>query len=328
MSVIVTQESVKLMMTSKDYVTRKETCEFTYKCTIKNSRQMTAGDTIITPTFSTHYSNFDDEWVLRVSPVWSTTTHDLSQVTINLILQSFNCDNFFQLHTDWKISVDGNEKTENNFTSDRFQDRRTSSQDKMCYVLKSTDWTYPLFRYMQTDELNICCTITIMAKKRDNIFNKMPKINVKPQLNEDLKKLLLHEESADVSIKVGHKSFRAIKGILGARNVFEEFLRYIYTDKSPNVDKMPMELLAVAEKYQVDRLKNICEEEICKTIDFDSVASILICSDTYRLKKLNKMCLKFMRQNLQAILSNEIFKIYKDKYPKLFYGVLEGLLLS
>ncbi|XP_044010257.1 speckle-type POZ protein-like A [Aphidius gifuensis] len=181
-------------------------------------------------------------------------------------------------------------------------------------------------------------------------------LNATPQLSLDWKKLLLSEKSADVTIHVGQKTFRVIKGILGARSpvfsamfdheqlkenekneviiedidegVFEEFLHYIYTGESPNIDKMPKELLAVADKYQVDCLKNICEEVICKTIIFDNVASIFVFSDRHNLEKLNKKCLEFMKKNLLTVMSNEEFQVQKKKYPELFVGVLEHLLLS
>ncbi|XP_044010263.1 chaoptin-like [Aphidius gifuensis] len=133
----------------------------------------------------------------------------------------------------------------------------------------------------------IRCRIT-MSKKQTNKTMVIPRNSATQQLSVDWKKLLLSEKSADVTIRVGQKSFRAIKGILGARSpvfaamfnheefkenekdevviedidedIFEEFLHYIYTGESPNIDKMPMELLAVAEKYQVNCLKNICED--------------------------------------------------------------------
>ncbi|XP_044010132.1 speckle-type POZ protein-like [Aphidius gifuensis] len=91
-------------------------------------------------------------------------------------------------------------------------------------------------------------------------------------------------------------------------DVFEEFLHFIYTGESPNVDKMPMELLAVADKYQLDCLKNICEKVIRESINVDNIASILVCSDRYNLKKLYKKCLEFMKRNLRSIVKLETFE--------------------
>ncbi|XP_044010300.1 BTB/POZ and MATH domain-containing protein 4-like [Aphidius gifuensis] len=91
---------------------------------------------------------------------------------------------------------------------------------------------------------------------------------------------------------------------------------------------MPMELLAAADKYQVDCLKNICEETICKSIDLDNVANLLVRSDRYTLKKLNQKCFEFMKKNLRDVMANKTFQSYKKKYPEIFVGALEELLLS
>ncbi|XP_044010256.1 speckle-type POZ protein-like B [Aphidius gifuensis] len=155
-------------------------------------------------------------------------------------------------------------------------------------------------------------------------------LNATQQLSEDWKNLLLSEQSADVTIRVGQKPFRAIKGILGARSpVFAAMFDHekLKESETPNIDKMPRELLAVAEKYQVESLKNICEEVICKTIVLDNVASILVFSDRYNLEKLNQKCLEFMKRNLRAVMSNKTFQVQKKKYPEIFVGVLEHLLL-
>ncbi|XP_044010296.1 speckle-type POZ protein-like B [Aphidius gifuensis] len=194
-----------------------------------------------------------------------------------------------------------------------------------------------------------------MPKKLENNSNVISSFDAQQQLNVDMKKLLLSEKSADVTIHVGQKSFRAIKAILAVRSpvfaamfdheqfkenqknevviddidedVFEELLHCIYTGELSKVNNMPMELLAAAEKYQVDCLKKLCEEIICETINVDNVASILVCSDRYNLEKLNNKCLKFMKENLAAIMSNEKFQVAKKEYPEIFVGVLGELLL-
>ncbi|XP_044019429.1 speckle-type POZ protein-like A [Aphidius gifuensis] len=134
-----------------------------------------------------------------------------------------------------------------------------------------------------------------MSKKpTNNNSDVISTFDATQQLSADLKKLLSNEQLSDVTIQVGQKSFPAIKGILAVRSpvfsalfnheqlkenkknevviedidedVFEEFLHFMYTGESPNVNKMPIELLAVAEKYQVDCLKNVCEKIISGTI--------------------------------------------------------------
>ncbi|XP_044010314.1 speckle-type POZ protein-like [Aphidius gifuensis] len=271
-------------------------------------------------------------------------------ICANLNIQSFKTS---QLQTKLRISMNDLKEiiTEYNFSRIPAITQWVSYRTNLsCQLLSNPS------QYLPNDELKICCTISMSTKPTNIYFDIISTVNKTPKLSVDWKKLLLSEKSADVTIKVGQKSFRAIKGILAVRSpvfaamfdheqfeenkknevviddidedVFEEFLHYIYTDESPNVDKMTMELLAVADKYQVDCLKNICEEIICKTINVNNAANILVFSDKYNLEKLDKKCLEFIKKNLQAVLSNKRFQVYQKKYPEIFVGVLQKLLSS
>ncbi|XP_044010306.1 speckle-type POZ protein-like [Aphidius gifuensis] len=324
-----------------------KTYVFTYEWTIQNFKRLW-NKTIESPSFSSHNADFADEWILKYYPSGDVQFDNRTYMSVDLQLKSFN--NTSQLQTKCTISIG----RENKITM-KYNFRTLSEKITWDKYISSSDIFDSRNGYVQNNELKIRCTIT-MSKKRTNNSNVIPSFDAKQQLCVDLEKLLLSEKSADVTIQVGQKSFRAIKGILAVRSpvfaamfdheqfkeneknevviedidedVFEEFLHCIYTGESPNVDKMPMELLAVADRYQVDCLKNICEEIICGTIDFDNISSILVCSDRYNLKKLNQKCSEFMKKNLQAVLSNETFQVYKKKYPEVFVGVLEQLLKS
>ncbi|XP_044010299.1 speckle-type POZ protein-like [Aphidius gifuensis] len=348
---------MELIESNRDYVTDMENCEFTYEWTIRNFREFWY-DAIESPIFSSHYADFNDKWILKFYPYeMDDDDQDPSFFSVELQLKSFN---YTSLKTKCKISIDNkNEITmEHNFC--KFGEKITWNKyiSETDLIVKKEDRynrvKHTPKQYNDNNDLKIRCTIT-MPRKLTNSSGGISSFDAKQQLIKDWKKLLLNEKSADVTIQVGQKSFRAIKGILAVRSpvfaamfdheqfkenenndvviedieedVFEEFLHYIYTGESLKVGKMPMELLAVAEKYQVNCLKNICEVIICETINVDNVASIVVCSDRYNLKKLHEKCLEFMKKNLQAVISNKTFQVYKKKYPEIFVGVLEHLLI-
>ncbi|XP_044012401.1 speckle-type POZ protein-like [Aphidius gifuensis] len=339
-----TQDSLKLV-SKQDYVTSMETCEFTYEWTIKNFNPLSREKTI-SPSFSSHHSDFNDKWILEIKPN-GKSLFDNTLVLVDLQLQSFN--NTSQLQTKCKISINNENGLIKEYNFSKFPEKITWD------IPRSTFLSALHISFGGQNTHKIFCTI-IMSKKQIDKFNEILTVNTTPKLSEDWKKLLLSEKSADVTFQVGQKSFRAIKGILAIRSpvfaamfdheefkenkknevviddidedVFEEFLHYIYTDESPNVDKMTMELLAVADKYQVDSLKNICEGIICRKIDFENVASKFVFSDKYNLKKLNKKSLEFMKPNLRAVLLNKTFQAHQKKYPQVFVSVLQELLLS
>lgn len=97
------------------------------------------------------------------------------------------------------------------------------------------------------------------------------------KLSEDLGNLFDNEKFSDVTLSVGGREFQAHKAILAARSpvfaamfehemeerkqnrvaitdvdheVLKEMLRFIYTGKAPNLDKMADDLLAAADKVR------------------------------------------------------------------------------
>ncbi|XP_044010137.1 speckle-type POZ protein B-like [Aphidius gifuensis] len=356
-----TEDSVKHMMSTQEYVTDVESCEFTYKWTIKKFSQYTSG-TIESSKFSSRFSDFNDVWTLTINPnkvgqrdrrdydgyyEYYDSNGDILKpekyVSVQLKLKLFNAT--LPLFATCKISIhpDFSKNIECGFdvfsTESEWMDYITRAD-----LLKSSDI------YLQDGDLKISCTMTISREQKKN-SDVISTFKSTPQLSADLKKLLLNEQSADVTIKVGKKSFRVIKGILAVRSpifaamfnheqfkenkksevviediqehVFEEFLHYIYTDETKNVNKIPMELLEVAKKYQVERLENICEEVIHGTINSDNVLSILVFSNKYNVEELNEKCLEFIKKNLQDVLSKETFQVYKKNHPEVFVSVLE-----
>ncbi|XP_068475014.1 BTB/POZ and MATH domain-containing protein 4-like [Phaseolus vulgaris] len=82
-------------------------------------------------------------------------------------------------------------------------------------------------------------------------------------------------------------------------------------------------LLAAAHKYQLPRLKLMCESVLCKHISINSVAQILIISDCYDAIQLKSICLRFSTENLEAVLKSHGFKHLKKKCPLLQYELLK-----
>ncbi|XP_044010308.1 speckle-type POZ protein-like [Aphidius gifuensis] len=270
-------------------VTGMECCEFTYEWKIKNFKQ-SYKKTCESPSFSSHYSDFHDKWIMKIYPNDMANYCGDICIVADLQLQSFN--NTSQLQTKCKILIDNKHQITKEHDFSKFPETITCSK-----IIPTMKLLETINEYFRNDELKICCTI--------RMFKKLTNSSATSQLSEDWKKLLLNKKSSDITIKVGQKSFRAIKGILGVR--------------SP----------VFAAIYQVDCLKNICEEIICgSTIDFDNISSILVCSDRYNLKKLNQKCLEFMKKNLRDVMANKTFQVYKKKYSEIFVGVLEELLLS
>lgn len=105
-------------------------------------------------------------------------------------------------------------------------------------------------------------------------------------------------------------------------DVLEEMLRFIYTGKSSLEQRLQIkeqkdqkeqekeqhlaiELLQAANKYQLDRLKLICEEALYKTLSADSVAEILSLADLYNAAQLKNQAIEFISTHATEVIETE-----------------------
>lgn len=135
------------------------------------------------------------------------------------------------------------------------------------------------------DKLTLYCEISMTTDIVNFIEFKKSENNI----SENLKKLFENKKFSDITFNVQGREFKAHKVILAAHSqvfsamfehemeekrqngveiidvkpeVFQEMLDFIYTGKAPNLNKKASDLLAVADKYALEELKIICEQEL------------------------------------------------------------------
>ncbi|CAN6329415.1 unnamed protein product [Urochloa humidicola] len=102
-----------------------------------------------------------------------------------------------------------------------------------------------------------------------------------------------------------------IKGV--EPKVFEAVLHYMYTNTLPEKedgdDSMAMVkgLLAAADKFKIDGLKQTCEVMLSKRIDVSTAAGILAVAEQHGCTALKAACLEFITrpENLKAVMETE-----------------------
>lgn len=114
--------------------------------------------------------------------------------------------------------------------------------------------------------------------------------------------------------------------------VFKALLHFIYKDTlvedeelsvsssscmSTISDTLVAKLLAAADKYNLPRLRLMCESVLCKDISVNSVAKILALADHYHAMDLKSVCLKFAAENLVAVMRSDGFEYLKEHCPLL-----------
>jgi speckle-type POZ protein len=97
--------------------------------------------------------------------------------------------------------------------------------------------------------------------------------------------------------------------------VFKALLQFIYTDSPPLLEAPTTaeSLLAAADKYELEKLKLMCEEALCRHIDMSSVASTLALAERHHCPALKEACTLFLSSpgNLETIMTTDGFRQLK-----------------
>lgn len=163
------------------------------------------------------------------------------------------------------------------------------------------------------------------------------KLLLPSSLKKDLRGLLDDSLFSDVTFILDNKSqFKAHKAILASRcevfknmlmssmkeglineieikdtspDVFKNLINYIYTDEVQLHDiTMAVNLLIEANKYNLSRLKNICEMTIVKVLDIDNVIDLLHLSDIHEASELRSICLDYAVQHFDVVTKRKDFE--------------------
>ena len=105
--------------------------------------------------------------------------------------------------------------------------------------------------------------------------------------------------------------------------VFQEMLRYIYTGKVDNSDTMAPELMAAAEKYQLEQLKNICEGTLADGLSVDNAVDLLIMADTYSAAMLKNKTLDLITSHKAEVRQTVKWKKLLKSHPTLVAEVYD-----
>ena len=100
-------------------------------------------------------------------------------------------------------------------------------------------------------------------------------------------------------------------------SAISDLLTFIYTDSAPNIKELAQELLAAAEKYNIPRLKAVCETELAKCLNIDNVIDRLIESETYRAFQLKDAALQWIAKHAPDVVNTESWESFSEQHPEL-----------
>ncbi|GJM84574.1 hypothetical protein PR202_ga00257 [Eleusine coracana subsp. coracana] len=214
------------------------------------------------------------------------------------------------------------------------------------------------------EPVNACDVFVTMEVRTEERRPVSPSVVVPPSnLNGHLGDLLASQEGADVTFQVAGETFRAHRCVLAARSpvfkaellgsmkesnkavivrvddmeaqVFRALLGFVYTDvllDHPELTKqeqaaMAQHLLVAADRYDLERMKLICEDRLCKHIDMRSVVNILVLAEQHHCLGLKEACFQFLssQSNLNAAMASEDFENLTRSHPSVLKELLSNI---
>ena len=108
-------------------------------------------------------------------------------------------------------------------------------------------------------------------------------------------------------------------------DVLTEMLSFIYTGKTPNLDKLAEGLLAAADQYQIQQLKGSCENSLSSRLNVETCLSYLVLGDMYQAENLKRMSLNFIASNRKIVFKSKDWRACLQDHPALMAEVIEAL---
>ncbi|OZC11432.1 hypothetical protein X798_01289 [Onchocerca flexuosa] len=175
-------------------------------------------------------------------------------------------------------------------------------------------------------------------------------------MGRDLGQLLDNGDFSDFTLHVGRRSFKCHKAILSARSPFFQamfrdqtnqesvsgevnlediaaetmayVLEYIYKDTCSDSSKRTLEILAAADRFCLDRLKNLCQEALIKDLSPNNFCERLRAADLYNAPVLKWKILNLLQKHRNYIVDNEDWVALENECPYLAATVIRHILTT
>ncbi|XP_065205330.1 speckle-type POZ protein B-like [Planococcus citri] len=316
--------------------------EASYVWTIHNFDFFEAKGTTVNSPFFAADSNNDIRWIMQLEPNGDTDAKDT--VSLYLMYSSrvhekvYAKYNFYVLNSQQNKQIHRTSEEVREF-SDGISRGYQNILNKKEAIGKSLliDNKLTVMCEVYFSEVRDSIDKTFHQCDKTSLYRNVPRCNV----FENLEQLLEDGQFSDIVLVAGGKEYPAHRNILASRcsafaailernseengrnrfnikdmsaEIMDEFLRYIYTGKCNNLQKVAEDLLAVASKYSLDRLKMICAEEVYKTLSVENAAKILMLADTHGLKELKNEVIKFITRKPAEVLNTVAWANIKSNF--------------
>ncbi|KOB69555.1 Roadkill [Operophtera brumata] len=217
------------------------------------------------------------------------------------------------------------------FSKNYLKDYRTVQANEWQYCAALKNIINANITVNDPGSLNLSFKFTVAQAIKAAVCNSIPLPYT--QLSEDFGTLLTDDIYSDVTMKSADGvEFRAHKSVLAVRSkvlrahfehntkesitnvvdtpfeteVLRDVLTFVYKDEVPRVADAPDKLLAAADYYQLERLKNLCEEALYKRLTVDNAIETLQLAELHSANTLGQSTLGFIKnRRLKLVTKTE-----------------------
>ncbi|XP_003749384.1 TD and POZ domain-containing protein 2-like [Rattus norvegicus] len=210
------------------------------------------------------------------------------------------------------------------------------------FLLSHRHWLLP------EEQLILCCKVSIIGPCFSRPGQNMTPAIKDPRqiLADDVGELWENSLFTDCSLVVAGQEFRAHKAILAGHSpvframfehemqerltnriefhdihlqVFKEMMAFIYTGKAPHLHSHSMAtgLLAAADMYDLQELKDMCEDSLCRNLSVKNAVPTLILADLHSTKHLKTRAMDFIILHASEVSETVGWKSMVESHPHL-----------
>ncbi|CAH2008635.1 unnamed protein product [Acanthoscelides obtectus] len=338
--------------------TQVKVVKFSYMWTINNFSfcREEMGEVLKSSTFSAG-ANDKLKWCLRVNP---KGLDEESKDYLSLYLLLVSC-NKSEVRAKFKFSILNAKREETKAMESQRAYRFVQGKDwgfkkfiRRDFLLDEANGLLP------DDKLTIFCEVSVVADSV-NISGQSNTIQFKVpecRLSDDLGLLFENQKFSDVTLSVSvircnlttYINLNCLFQIARSpvfqamfehemeerkhnrvditdvdHEVLREMLRFIYTGKASNLEKMADDLLAAADKYALERLKVMCEEALCTNLSIENAAEILILADLHSADQLKAQAIDFINTHATDVTDTPGWKSMIMTHPHLIAEAFRAL---
>ena len=202
------------------------------------------------------------------------------------------------------------------------------------------------FNKLEIDELTIYCEIHVGTEQAEPLCPTpvWDESYLHRSVNENIEKFQGNQFLTDVDLEVSGKTFKGHKLILAAvspvfekmfqgnshehqnnrviiedvdADVFEELMTYIYSGQLPHLKEMSPDLLAVADKYSILPLLQICMIDLLENMSVDDAAATYVLADRHSLHKVKPTIINFMKKHFYEVAASAGWVSLGNHHPQL-----------